>query len=105
MKNLNAIQFVANAAEEIAGYKKAIEGADSFESAKRIGNMAIGYIDCMITFMNTMICFENNDFTGALDDVIDGWKRAVYQTVIDYAVQTEQDSDTLWELMKKRDEA
>ena len=104
MKALNAIQFVANAAEEMADYKREIKNAESYEAAKRIGAQAVGYVNCMVTFLNTMIDAENNDFTGELDEVIDEWMKAIYQCVIDKAVETEQDRETIWKLLKKRDE-
>ena len=103
MKALNTMMFVSNAAEEITGYKAAIKNADTYDTAKRIGNMALGYINCTITFLNTMICMENNDFTAEFDEVIEAWKKSIYQAVIDKAIETDQDNDTVWRLLKLRD--
>jgi len=103
MKALNTMQFVANAAEEMANYKRNIEAAESYDMAKRIGNQAFGYLNCLITFLNTMICHENNDFTGDFDEVIDNWRTDIYQAVINNAVATKQDHEIIWKLLMKRD--
>lgn len=103
MKALNTMMFIANAAEEITDYKAAIKNAETYDSAKRIGNMALGYINCTITFLNTMICMGNNDFTAEFDEVIEAWKKSIYQAVVDKAFDTKQDSDTIWKLLKLRD--
>ena len=104
MKALNPIKFVAEAAERVSEYKASIKAEENFDKAKRIGAAALGYTDCMVTFLNTMIDAENNDFTGELDEVISGWQKAIYQAVIDKADETHQDHDTIWKLLVKRDE-
>ena len=63
-----------------------------------------GYIDCMFTFLNTMLCMENNDFTGEFNDVLDDWMAALYQTLADKAIETKQDSETIHKLLCMRDE-
>jgi len=104
MKPLNTMKFVAEIAEKMAEYKASIKAAEDYDKAKRIGTMALGYVDCTITFLNTMICEANNDFTAEFDEVIEDWKKGIYQAVIDKAIETKQDSDTVWKLLKLRDE-
>ena len=103
MKALNNIQFVVNAAEEMASYKSKIRAAEDYDTAKHIAYQAIGYLNCMITYLNTMICFENNDFTGDLDETIDDWRKNIFQALIDMASKTEQPSEIIWKLCRKRD--
>lgn len=104
MKPLNTIMYISNAAEELADYKVKIIHATDYAEAKRIGNMALGYINCMITFLNTIICEENNDLTGELDEVISSWRKSIYQAVIDKADETKQPSEVILVLLRKRDE-
>ena len=104
MKALINLKFIANAAQEIEQYKVCIEKADEYDKAKRIGNMALGYINCMITYLNTMIDKENNEFTGDLDEVIIEWRSSIYQKVIDKADETNQGSAEIFKLCEARDE-
>lgn len=104
MKNLNTMKFVSNAIEELTEYKAAIAGSKTFDEAKNTGRMMAGYINGLITFLNTMICKENNDFTGEFGEVLDGWMHKMYQAIIDKAVETDQDKDIIWKLLMKRDE-
>ena len=104
MKPLNTFKFICNAAEEITNYKNTIKTAEDFDHAKKSGQAALGYINCMITFLNTMIDRENNDFTGDFDEVLDEWYRNIYQAVIDKAIETSQDDDYVWKLLEKRDQ-
>ena len=104
MKPLNTIMYISNAAEELTEYKAKIVRAADYAEAKRIGNMALGYINCMITFLNTMICKENNDLTGELDEAISSWRKSIFQAVIDKADETKQPNEVIWVLLKKRDE-
>lgn len=103
MKALNNLKFVTNATEEIASYKSQIREAEDYDTAKRIAYQAIGYLNCMVTFLNTMICFENNDFTGDLDETIDDWRKDIFQALIDMAMKTEQPKETIWKLCRRRD--
>lgn len=103
MKALNPLRYIAEAADRIADYKARIGRAEEYEKARNIGNAALGYIDCMITFLNTMIDLENNDFTGDLDEVLEIWHRDVCQAVIDKAIETHQDHDKICRLLKIRD--
>lgn len=104
MKALNTMMFVSNTIEELTKYGKAVSEAETYEGAKSIARQMLGYIDCMITFNNTMICMENNDFTGEFDDVITEWHRKVYQLLVSKADETKQDRDLIWKLLVKRDE-
>lgn len=104
MKPINTMKFVANMTEEIVKYKVAIKAAETYEAAKDTARQMAGYIDCGITFLNTMICKENNDFTAEFDEVIEGWQVAMYQLLIDKAIETKQDSELIWKLLRKRDE-
>ena len=104
MKNVNIMKFVANASEDLAEYKIEISKAETYDAVKRIGTMALGYVNCMITFSNGLICLENNDITGMLDDVEQEWIAKIYQAVIDRAVELDVDADTIFRLCQKRDE-
>ena len=103
MKQLNTFKFITEAAGRMTEYRKSIAETETLDRAKKIGNKAFGYIDCMITFLNTMICFENNEFTGDFDEVLDDWTRSIYQAVIDKAVSTDAPSDEICELCRMRD--
>lgn len=104
MKALNTMKFVTNATVELTKYQNAIRNAETYDTARNAAYQMRGYIDCMITFLNTMICMENNDFTAELDEVIEGWQASVYQTLADKAIDTKQDADTIHKLLCMRDE-
>lgn len=104
MKNLNTMKFISNAVSELNEYKVAIKTAETYDSAKNIARTAFGYLDCMTTFLNTMICAENNDFTEEFDEVLDGWMHKIYQAMVDKAIDTNQESDLIFKLLQKRDE-
>lgn len=104
MKALNTMKYMSNLIETLTEYKARIELAETYEAAKTTAYKMFGYIDCMTTFLNTMICKENNDFTAELDEVIDEWMVKVYQTMIDKANETEQSDDLVWKLCEARDQ-
>lgn len=104
MKALHTLRFVNNATVELTKYENRITSSETYEKAKDAARQMLGYIDCLITFNNTMICVENNDFTGDFDEVINDWTVRVYQLLIDKAVETKQDHDVVWTLLRKRDE-
>lgn len=104
MKALNSLKYIANASEEIGKYKGLIETSENYTSAKNVAYQAIGFLNSMVVFLNTMICMENNDFTGELDEVIDDWRRDLIQTLINKAEDTHQDYETLFKLYKIRDD-
>ena len=104
MKSLNTMKFVTNMTEELASYKAEIKAAETYESAKYGALKMLGYINCSITFLNTMICRENNDFTEAFDEVIEGWQRSLYQCLVDKSIETQQPASVTEALCRKRDE-
>lgn len=103
MKALNTMKYVSNMIETLTEYKARIEKAETYEAAKRTAHKMFGYIDCMTTFLNTMICTENNDFTAELDEVIDDWTAKTYQAMIDKAAETRQSNDLILQLCGARD--
>lgn len=104
MKALNTMKFISNAIENLTGYKAAIEAAETYEDAKNVARKMMGYIDCLETVTNTMICEENNDFTPDLCDVLEGWMHKMYQALICKAEETHQPHDTIFTLCQTRDE-
>ena len=104
MKALHTMRFVNNATVELTKYERRITSSETYEKAKDAARQMLGYIDCLITFNNTMICMENNDFTAEFCEVIDDWTSHVYQLLADKARETEQDHDVVMKLLQKRDE-
>lgn len=104
MKALNTMKFIANATVELTKYQNKIREAETYENARNAAHQMRGYVDCMITFLNSMICMENNDFTAELDEVIDDWMASVYQTLADKAIETKQDTEVVHKLLCMRDE-
>lgn len=104
MKALNTMVFVSNVVENLVKTENGIKDADTYENARLRSNYMLGYIDALITFNNTMVCLENNDFTGDFDNVIYNWKRKTYQAVIDKAIATEQKEEEIWRVLRLRDE-
>lgn len=104
MKALNTMMFISNAVTELNAYKTRIHEAETYEDAKNVAYQMMGYINSMTTFLNTMICMENNDFTAELDDVLNSWMANMYQALADKAVETKQDHDKVFKLLQKRDE-
>lgn len=105
MKALNNIKFLCEATTTFNSWLKAIDDSETYEGAKLPGNAAFGFIDCMTVYLNTMITMENNDFTGDLGEVLDGWTASVYQHMAEKAIETKQTSETVMKLLKSRDEA
>lgn len=104
MKEINIFKFVANASEELTKYSTAISEAPTYECARQIGNRMLGYIDCMITLSNGMICKENNEITPMLDELEQEWIVKTYQAMINKAFELKVDDSITWKLMEKRDE-
>lgn len=102
MKALNNMKFVTESLTGLSGWIEAIDDAKNFEKAKEKA-AALGYIDCMITYLNCMIDKENNEFTTELDEILDTWTARVYQHIADKAVMTDQTADAVVALLKKRD--
>lgn len=104
MKALNTMMFVSNAITELNAYTTRIREAETYEAARNQAYQMIGYLNSLTTFLNTMICMENNDFTGEFGEVIDSWMATVYQTLANKADETKQSAGTIAQLLKKRDE-
>lgn len=104
MKALNTMKFVSASVENLTEYKAAIAASETFAEAMGKARIMLGYIDCLITFNNAMICKDNNEFTADFGDLLEGWLRKMYQGLVDKAIETEQDNDTVWRLLQKRDE-
>lgn len=99
MKALHTMKFVNDATIELTKYEARLSSSDNYEEAKNIACNMLGYIDCLTTFLKAMICTENNDFTAEYSDVIDDWTNRVRRLLVDKAVKTEQDPDTVLELI------
>lgn len=104
MKALNNIKFLCDATTTFNAWLKAIDDADSYEDARNRGNSAMGFIDCMMVYMNSMLAVENNDFTEQLDEVLEDWAASVYQHMSDKAIATNQPTEVVLKLMRKHDE-
>ena len=104
MKSLNTLKFISNAIEELTKYNEAIAAAETYEDSKNVARKMMGYIDGLTTFLHTMMCVENNDFTGDFSEVLDGWMHKMYQSLVNKADETKQGHDVMWALLKKRDE-
>ena len=104
MKEINVIKFVSNASEELTKYQSLIETAESYERVRQLGNRMLGFIDCMITLSNGMICQENNGITAMLDEVETEWVVKTYQAAINRADELGVDTDIIFKLCQKRDE-
>lgn len=104
MKALNPIKFVANLTIEIEKYKTNIRNAENIEKARRNAIAMQGYINCTITFLNTMIDSENNDFTASLDELVNEWLVDMYGTLAEKAIELKMDSEYIHRLLQKRDE-
>lgn len=104
MRALNNIKFITESAKEIEKFKSIIGTAENYSEAKKIGNMALGHINCMITYLNCMIDWENNDFTEQLDELIESWTASIYQEMANKAVTSGEDAEVVLKCLKKRDE-
>ena len=104
MKQMNTMMYVSNLIEQLVEYETEIKNADTFEHAKQVANQMRGYINGAHTVMNTMICMENNDFTGNMDDVLLHWESRCYGALGCKAADTKQDPDKVMKLLSMRDE-
>ena len=104
MKPLNTMQFLVNMTKDINDLQQEIRNAETYEDAKRYANRMIGYIGCATTFLNTMLCTENNGFTEEFDDVLTEWERIIYSLMADKAIQTNQSRETIAELIRVKRE-
>lgn len=104
MKALNPLKFIASATTEIEKYKANIRGAENIVDARKNAIAMHGYVNCLTTFLNTMIAFENNDFTENLSELIDEWQQDIFGILADKAIELKQDHEWISRLLKRRDE-
>lgn len=104
MKVLNNIKFICEATRTLDSWLNAIGEAETYEKARQKATGCFGFIDCMTVYCNTMICMENNDFTGDLGDTLEAWTASVYQRMADKAIETKQPAETISKLLQMRDE-
>lgn len=104
MKALNNLQFITNATLEMKQILDEIANSDSVEIAKKNANRAFGFCDCMTTYLNCMICTENNDFTAGMDAMLDSWMDDIYQHIAYCAIEHGADAEEVCKILKARDE-
>lgn len=104
MKSINTMKFVAEYSKQMTITLDRIEKAETYDEAKRIANYAIGLVDGMTLFTNTMICFENNDFTAEMYEVENSWRADIHQAVAEVAIRTKQPNDEIMKQLTRRDE-
>lgn len=104
MKALNPLKFIAAATTEIEKYKNNIHNAENIDKARRNAIAMQGYVNCTISFLNTMIDEENNDFTENLSELIDEWAQDIFGLLADKAIEFKQDPDWIRRLLNRRDE-
>ena len=104
MKAMNTMMYVSNLIEQLTEYQSNIKNAKDYDEAKRWASRMLGFIDGAHTVTNTMICMENNDFTGEMSDVLTYWEARVYETLGGKAIEFKMDSDLIMKLLATRDE-
>lgn len=104
MKNINTMKFIVEYTKQMITTIDQIEKAETYDEAKRIGNYAMGLVDDMVVFTNTMVCVENNVFTQEMSDIEDYWRADIYQAVGNVAIRTKQPTDEIVSQFKRRDE-
>ena len=103
MKALNIFKFIANASAQMEENKQGIAQAENLEEAKKQAVYAMGYIDCITTMTNTLICMENNEITAQIDALEDDWRADVYQEMV-LAADRFHDVELMLKYADKRDE-
>lgn len=104
MKSMNTMMYVSNLIEQLTALHSNIKNAKDYDEAKRWASRMLGFIDGAHTVTNSMICMENNDFTGEMDDVLASWEARVYGALGVKADETKQDSEIVVRLLNERDE-
>lgn len=104
MKALNTMKFVVNATREFETGMAGIRAEEDFEIAKKLGCRMLGYIDGLIVFLNTMICEENNEFTGDFGAQLDEWCSEVYDVIASKAIDAKADPEYICRMFRNRDE-
>lgn len=100
MKALNIVKFISEATLGFDNWLRCIDEAETYEEAKRNGYAAMGFLDCMIDFLNCANCMEED-----LNELLDEWEAEIYQRMATKADQTGQRPDLVISLFKKRDNA
>lgn len=104
MKALNNLKFVTKAALAIENYKLSIRESSDIETAKKRASAALGYIDCMVDYLNTMTCCtENNDFVQELDCLTEEWTAGVYGAAGTWGAMHGADHEWIMKCFKERD--
>lgn len=104
MKSINTMKFVVEYSKQMTITLHKIKEAETYDEAKKTANYAMGFVDGITLFTNTMICFENNDFTSEMSDVEDCWRADIHQAVADVAIRTNQPNDEIMKQLARRDE-
>lgn len=104
MKGLNIFKMIKEATVQVEGYKADIKNAETYEDAKKVGLQAIGYVNCLITMSNTMICTENNGITQQLDSIENQFLAEIFDAMANKANETKQPTELVFKLYNKRDE-
>ena len=100
---MNKLSFVTSARDQFRAWIDRIDASDTYDKAQACGNAAIGFVDCMIVYLNAQISPADNGFTGELDQMLDTWSAEIYQHMINKAVETSQPKDTIIALCKTRE--
>lgn len=100
---MNRLSFLSSARDQFRAWLDRIDASDAYDKAQASGNAAIGFVDCMIVYLNSQIHPADNGFTADLDQMLDIWSAEIYQHMINKAVETGQPKDTIIALCKTRE--
>ena len=103
MKALNTLKFISNATTRLTEVFTKIKHAETYKAARIEAVGAMGYIDCVVTFLNTLLCSENNTLTGELHELIYTWRDKVWDSLAMNAIATKQDPSVLERIMDKKE--
>lgn len=104
MKSITTMKFITEYSKQMSVTLDEIVKSETYDEAKKIANYAIGLVDGMVLFTNTMVCIENNDFTAEMSDVEDGWRADIHQALAEVAIRTKQPTDEIIRQLNRRDE-
>ena len=77
MKEINTMELIVSAGQEVGKYKELINNAETEEKVKAVGNAALGFLNGMNVVINSMISFENNEFTGDFGEWVDEQEKTI----------------------------
>ena len=100
---MNKLSFLSLARDQFRVWLDRIDASETYDKAQASGNAAIGFVDCMIVYLNAQISPADNGFTGELDQMLDIWSAEIYQHMINKAVKTGQPNNTIIALCKTRE--